>query len=49
MQLRAARTLVFTRQEGGLLGCNFLTRSVFGCDGALLATALLEGQTISSR
>ncbi len=36
MQLRAARTLVFTRQEGALLGCNFLTKSVFGCDGALL-------------
>lgn len=36
MQLRAARTLVFTRQEGGLLGCNFLTKSVFGCDSALL-------------
>jgi len=36
MQLRAARTLVFTRQEGGLLGCNFLTRNVFGCDSALL-------------
>jgi SagB-type dehydrogenase family enzyme len=36
MQLRAARTLVFTRQEGDLLGCNFLTKSVFGCDIALL-------------
>jgi SagB-type dehydrogenase family enzyme len=36
MQLRAARTLVFTRQDGALLGCNFLTRDVFGCDSSLL-------------
>jgi SagB-type dehydrogenase family enzyme len=28
---------VFTQQDGGLLGCNFLTRNVFGCDSALVS------------
>ena len=37
MQLRAARTLVFTQQDRQILGCNFLARSVFGCDGALIS------------
>ena len=37
MQIRAARTLVFTHQDGAILGCNFLARSVFGCDGDLIS------------
>lgn len=37
MQVRAARTLVFTHQDGAILGCNFLARSVFGCDGDLIS------------
>lgn len=37
MQIRAAKTLVFTRHEGGVLGCNFLAKTVFNCDGDLIS------------
>jgi SagB-type dehydrogenase family enzyme len=37
MQIRAAKTLVFTHHEGGILGCNFLAKSVFGCDSGLIS------------
>ena len=37
MQIRAARTLVFTQHEGGILGCNYLSKSVFGCDTGLIS------------
>ena len=36
MRIRAARTLVFSRQYAGLLACNFLTGSVFSCSPDLL-------------
>jgi SagB-type dehydrogenase family enzyme len=41
MQIRAAKTLVFTHHEGGILGCNFLSKQVFGCDTGLI-TVLSE-------
>lgn len=41
MLVRAARTLVFTQTEDGIVGCNFLTKNVFGCDGDLIS--LLAG------
>ena len=37
MQIRAAKTLVFTHCEGGIIGCNFLARSVFSCNGELIS------------
>ena len=36
MRVRTSRTLVFTPDEEVLVGCNFLTRNVFGCDSATL-------------
>ncbi len=36
MKIRSARTLVFSRQDGGMVGFNFLTRSVFACSPDLL-------------
>ena len=36
MRIRAARTLVFSRQDGGLLAFNFLSGSEFGCSPDLL-------------
>ncbi len=37
MQIRAAKTLVFTHHDGGLLGCNYLSKNVFGCDAGLIS------------
>ncbi|MCX8281625.1 SagB/ThcOx family dehydrogenase [Phyllobacterium sp. 0TCS1.6C] len=37
MRLRCARTLIFHIGDGGLIGCNFLGRSVFNCAPDLLA------------
>ncbi len=37
MQIRAARTLVFTQHDGGMLGCNYLAKQVFGCDPTLIS------------
>lgn len=36
MRIRTSRTLVFTPDEQMLVGCNFLTRNVFGCDSHTL-------------
>ena len=36
MRVRTSRTLVFTPDEAVLVGCNFLTRNVFGCDAETL-------------
>lgn len=44
MEIRAARTLVFSRQDSALLACNFLTGSVFSCSPDLLTLlAALDG------
>jgi len=37
MEYRAAQTLVYSRAEGALLGCNFLAKTVFECDPDLIA------------
>lgn len=37
MRYRAAQTLVYSRADGALLACNFLTKSVFNCDPDLIA------------
>jgi SagB-type dehydrogenase family enzyme len=37
MRYRAAQTLVYSRAEGALIGCNFLAKSVFNCDPDLVA------------
>jgi SagB-type dehydrogenase family enzyme len=37
MRYRAAQTLVYSRADGDLLACNFLAKSVFGCDADLIA------------
>lgn len=37
MQIRAAKTLVFTHHDGGMLGCNYLSKNVFGCDAGLIS------------
>lgn len=37
MRYRGAQTLVYSRAEGRLLACNFLSRSVFDCDPDLIA------------
>lgn len=37
MRYRAASTLVYSRAEGDLLGCNFLAKTVFACDPDLIA------------
>lgn len=36
MRIRSSRTLVFTPGDDGLVGINFLTRSVFGCPAGLI-------------
>ena len=36
MRYRAAQTLVYSRADGNLLGCNFLAKSVFACDPDLI-------------
>lgn len=36
MRYRAAQTLVYSRQDGSLLACNFLAKSVFACDPDLI-------------
>ena len=46
MRLRSARTLVFSRESGGLLGLNFLTGSEFACSPDLLTLlAMLDDWT----
>ncbi len=49
MQVRAAKTLVFTQNEGGILGCNFLTKSVFGCDGSLISVLSNTAEWVDSQ
>ncbi len=37
MRFKSSQTLVFSQSEGGLLACNYLTKSVFQCSHDLLA------------